>query len=261
MKQFLAKIYSIYALILFFIVLVPMFFIYPIVYLLAGKARMTYYVRINRVLLGLWAISCGIRVKFTGMEKIDKGKTYVITPNHCNMLDIPICAHSIIHNFRVLAKKELAKIPIFGQLISMTSILVNRANPESRVRSMNRMVNALKEGISLFIFPEGTRNRTHEPLKSFYDGAFRAAIEAQVPILPCVQLHYRDLQPVHTWMLYPGKIEFRVLDAIPTEGMTLNQVGELKNKVKSTILAVLLKDDNYWKNSTYTHEHQGVTSK
>jgi 1-acyl-sn-glycerol-3-phosphate acyltransferase len=75
------------------------------------------------------------------------------------------------------------------------------------------MVTSLKGGLSLLIFPEGTRNRTPEPTKDFYDGAFKAAIAAQVNVAPFVLINIRHLQPVDSKLVYPGRVTMRFLDS------------------------------------------------
>jgi 1-acyl-sn-glycerol-3-phosphate acyltransferase len=132
-------------------------------------------------------------------------------------------------------------------MLRMTSLGVDRANPESRKRSAEKMTESLKNGLSLLIFPEGTRNRTPEPTKEFYDGAFKSAILAQVNVAPFVLINIRHLQPVDTNVVYPGRITMRFLDPISTVGMTDADTETLKNKVRAMIDEVLRKEDVLYK--------------
>ena len=106
---------------------------------------------------------------------------------------------------------------------------------------MAHLKDVLKRGISILIFTEGTQNRTKEVLQPFYDGAFRIAIETQQPILPMVILNAGNLMPAGTLQAKPGKIKIVVNPEIPTEGLTLQDVQELKqrtfDRMKEMIIA------------------------
>jgi 1-acyl-sn-glycerol-3-phosphate acyltransferase len=105
------------------------------------------------------------------------------------------------------------------------------------------MVEWMKNGLSLLVFPEGTRNRTPEPTKEFYDGAFKAAIAAGADIAPFVLINIRDLQPVDSSLVMPGKITMRFLDPVTTKGLTEADAPALKEKVRGMISDVLRKED------------------
>jgi 1-acyl-sn-glycerol-3-phosphate acyltransferase len=132
--------------------------------------------------------------------------------------------------FRPLAKKELKKIPVFGWIAQAATIIVDRSSPESRKKSIDRLKAALREGISILIFAEGTQNRTKEILQPFHDGAFRVAIDTQEPILPMVVVGAGKLMPPGTINLKPGLIRIYVGQEISTVGLTVKDVPELKAK-------------------------------
>lgn len=159
------------------------------------------------------------------------------------MIDIPFTASCIDHYYKPLVKKELMSFPILGPLLRMTSLGVYRSSPESRKNVSVKMAEAMKNGLSLLIFPEGTRNRTPEPTKEFYDGAFKAAISAQANIAPFVLINIRHLQPVDSNLIYPGRVTMRFLDPISTAGMTEADTETLKNRVRAMIDEVLRKED------------------
>ena len=93
------------------------------------------------------------------------------------------CHWPYLTSLRPLGKKELLNIPVFGWILRSVAVLVDRSNPESRRKSVERLNKIFKRGISVIIFPEGTTNKTDKPLTPFYDGAFRIAIENQGPYL------------------------------------------------------------------------------
>lgn len=248
MRKVFFVIYSLYALILFFIVLIPMALIYVIIAIspLNDRNRIAVLCKINYYLLGGWAYACFMKIEVEGAELLDKNQTYVIAGNHVNMLDIPLCGVSIQHYMKPLGKKEIVKVPLLGLLFQLFAVLVDRSNEESRKKSMDSMLEVVKTGCSIAMFPEGTRNRSDAPLKHFHSGAFRLAIRAQIPVIPFVQLGLRELQPVTTWMLYPGTIKFKYLPPISTKGMTEDDADALRDQVHQLIEDTLYKEDSYW---------------
>jgi 1-acyl-sn-glycerol-3-phosphate acyltransferase len=147
-------------------------------------------------------------------------------------MDIPCIIRSIHQPLRILGKHEMVKYPVFGIIYRMVVVLVDRSSTEKRAKSVRALKAALQKGISIFIFPEGTFNETGKPLKDFYDGAFRIAIEMQTPIKPILfidthkRMHYKNI-----WQLNPGICRTVYLNEIPVDGYTLKEVLLLKNKV------------------------------
>lgn len=181
-----------------------------------------------------------IRVKIKGKEFIDEKKTYVIIANHLSQLDIPAYAMACRNTIRFLAKAELTKIPLMGYIIRKLYLSVDRSNKEARARSMHNMRKSLVEGISVFICPEGTRNRTEQPLLDFKDGAFRLAIEAQVPLAVLTVLDSQKLlSPLRPVELAPGTIHVFWDKPIETKGMTEKDIPALKEKARALMLSHL----------------------
>lgn len=179
---------------------------------------------------------CLIRVKIFGKEKIDPRKTYVFVANHLSQIDIVTTGYSVPKPVRFLAKAEILKIPFFGYMTKMLAIMVDRKNKESREKSVLYMVEELKRGHSIFIYPEGTRNRTDQPLKEFKDGAFRIAIMAQVPIAVQTLVGTKKVNNPEGIQLLPGTVELHWSLPIETTGMTLDDMPLLKEKVKQEML-------------------------
>ena len=173
-----------------------------------------------------------IRVKVHGREYIDENKTYVFVANHQSQIDIPIYAVACKNTLRYLAKKELTKIPLLGYVINKLYLSVDRSDKEARYRSMLNLRQSLEEGISVFICPEGTRNRTDKPLVEFKEGAFRLAIEAQVPLAALTLVDSKKLlSPEHGLELSPGTIDIIWDKPIDTTGMTEKDIPVLKERV------------------------------
>jgi 1-acyl-sn-glycerol-3-phosphate acyltransferase len=250
MKKILSVPYSFYVAVLFMTCLTILMILYiPLLLISNDRTRMRIIYFLNRIFLkGIWSTLSGIWVTVEGAENIDPNKTYVFVCNHSNALDIPFGASCIPHNYyKPLVKKELLSVPVMGVLLRITSLAVDRKSAESRKETSRKMAQWLKEGISLFIFPEGTRNRTEKPLKEFYDGAFKVAIAAEAEVAPFVYINLRALQPVDTKFIFPGKITMRFLPPIATKGMTEADTEGLKTKVYQQIEEVLLKEDSLFK--------------
>lgn len=251
MKKLLAKIYGLYAAAVFFL-LTPLmalvFFLISIYPFAEDKPKLIALYRFTNAMLWIWQLFTQVKMRTEGWEKFDKERQYIFVCNHVNMLDIAIWGRFFRYYARPLAKKEIQKIPFFGQLFTMTSIMVDRSSKESRAESMKVMTDALKRGVSIIIFPEGTRNRTDLPTKDFHQGAFKLAIQTQLPVLPIVLINLRHLQPVKTWELYWGdEIILRVLDPIATTGLTDMDAPDLSDKVKQIMEGELFRDDLYWR--------------
>jgi 1-acyl-sn-glycerol-3-phosphate acyltransferase len=123
--------------------------------------------------------------------------------------------------------------------------MVDRGNKEDRARSLVDLRRALDHGISILIFPEGTFNETEQPLKSFYNGAFRIAIETQTAILPVILLDAWDrMHHRHFFSLTPGKSRSVFLEPISVEGLTLDDMEVLKQRVYDIMEKTLSADRN-----------------
>jgi 1-acyl-sn-glycerol-3-phosphate acyltransferase len=180
----------------------------------------------------IWYLLIGIRHKDIFESPHDSNQQYIFVGNHSSYMDIPpivLFAHQPI---RVLGKYEMVKIPVFGLIYRAAVILVDRSNSDTRAKSVRALKAAIKNNISIFIFPEGTFNETADPLKSFFDGAFRIAIETQTPIKPILlvdtldRLHFKSI-----FSLSPGKNRVVYLKEVPVTGLGMSDIPDLREKV------------------------------
>lgn len=146
-----------------------------------------------------------IRVHVKRKHHLKKEGVYIFVSNHTSLLDVPVCALVTPVTFRYLSKEELVKIPFFGYIIRKLYLSVNRKDEESRARSLEEMKKSLRDGISIYLFPEGTRNNTNEPLKKFYDGAFKLSLDTGIPLVPMTIRNSGNL--LQGYKLKPGVIE------------------------------------------------------
>jgi 1-acyl-sn-glycerol-3-phosphate acyltransferase len=225
-------IYFVYALSLF-ILLMLIVLPFVLLSLFLGKIRGGNVIyQICRAWGTVWYLLIGIRHKEIYEQPHDRSRQYIFVCNHISYMDIPpivLIAHQPI---RVLGKYEMVKVPVFGWIYRAAVILVDRRDSDTRAKSVRALKSALKHHISIFIFPEGTFNETPNPLKDFYDGAFRIAIETQTPIKPLLfvdtldRLHYKSLL-----VLTPGVNRVVYLEEVPVDGLVLKDVKFLKDKV------------------------------
>ena len=242
MKFILKNIFGIFAASVFAVTLILVIPCYFIVFQFSSKERAPHLA--HRIISRNWARLLfpffAIKLKIEGMEKLKEDETYVFIANHRSQLDIPAFAVATKHTFRFLAKEELTKIPLLGYVIRKLYISVNRKDKVARARSMDRMMQSIKDGISVFICPEGTRNKTDVPLLDFRDGAFRLAIAAQVPLAPMVIIGSdKLLSPKHPVALSTGTLVCRWADPIPTKGLTESDLPQLKEKARLVMLEML----------------------
>lgn len=238
----LKVIYAILAAVLYVTLLifgVPVYFI--IFSLFPGKKAPHAGHRVTQVLAKIFYTCLLIRVKTKGKEMIDEKQTYVFIANHLSLLDIPAYALACKNTFRFLAKIELTRIPIMGYVIRNLYLSVDRSSGEARHKSMLNMRRSIEEGISVFICPEGTRNRTEQPLLDFKDGAFRLAIQAQVPLAVLTIIDSQKLlSPLRPVEMAPGTIHAIWDKPIDTTGMTEADLPALKEKTRALMLSHLV---------------------
>lgn len=177
----------------------------------------------------------------------DKSRQYIFVANHISYLDIPAIVCTLGQPVRILGKAEMSKVPLFGFIYRNAAVMVDRSSAEHRARSVRILKSVIRKGISIFIFPEGTFNESHQPLRSFYDGAFRIAIETQTPIKPLLFLDTYDRQHYRSVLsLNPGRSRTIFLDEIPVEGLTSKDVNSLKEQVYAIMEAKLLAYHASW---------------
>lgn len=229
----LQVLYGVYAILLF---LAIMFLIFPFVLLAALMGRIrggNMILRLCTLWADIWFPLILIFSRRIYEAPHDKQKQYVFVTNHISYLDSAVLVKVIRQPMRPLGKVEMAKIPFFGYIYKNAIVTVDRSNAANRAKSIRVLTSIIKKGISVFFFPEGTFNTTGQPLKEFYDGAFRLAIETQTPIKPVLFLDtYNRMHYDSVWSMTPGKCRAVFLEEIPVAGLNLTDVAALKLKTQ-----------------------------
>ncbi|MBY0425368.1 MAG: 1-acyl-sn-glycerol-3-phosphate acyltransferase [Cytophagales bacterium] len=217
--------------------------LYPFFYLaLQRKAWYSWGHQINRIWGHIVFTLCFIPYRPEFRSRLAKGQSYVYCANHTSFIDIPTIYMSVPGTFSFIGKISLGKVPLFGYMYSRLHILVDRKSPASRVGSLQKASDLIDEGGSISIFPEGTIPKQNPMLIEFKEGAFRLAIEKQIPIVPVtIPNNWLILPDDGKYLpdIKPCKIIFH--EPISTIGMTQENVKDLKEKTFNIISTELKK--------------------
>jgi 1-acyl-sn-glycerol-3-phosphate acyltransferase len=192
--------------------------------------------RISRIWTALILRMGGIVVKVRGSENIDPRQQYVFMVNHQSNLDIPILVQSLRDfQLRWIAKRELVWIPFFGWAMWASGhITVNRADPLDGFRSLNRAKERLAAGISIVVFPEGTRSRDGKLLR-FKKGGFLLAAQSNRPVVPVTINGSRQVLPAGAWQMKGGTIEVTISPPIAVAGFRPGNLRHLATQTRHAI--------------------------
>ncbi|MEQ1760374.1 MAG: lysophospholipid acyltransferase family protein [Vicinamibacterales bacterium] len=160
----------------------------------------------------------GVHVDVEGMERLVPGRTYVFVSNHQSIYDIPIIFWSLPYQLRIIAKASLGNFPFLGWHLRRTGhMLVDRRRPD-RARIFKWASRLTSEGLSLIVFPEGTRSRDGRVAR-FKGGSFYLALQAGLPIVPISVIGSRHVMLKGRLATYPGRVRMVIHDPIDTTGM------------------------------------------
>jgi len=212
-------------------------------FLLISTLRESWYgffFRVAKVWAAINLFGMGFIPKVKYLEKMKKGKSYLLVSNHTSMIDIMMMLYVSKNPFVFVGKKELAKYPLFGFFYKRTCILVDRQDSKSRHAVFYQAQERLNNGLSVCIFPEGgVPDDLSIVLDTFKDGAFRLAINHQIPIVPMV---FYDNKAKFSYKFFsgqPGILKAKVLPFIKTEGLSLQNKRQLNQTVREKIMAEL----------------------
>ena len=227
-----------------FVILFP-FFLVPIAF--PGQHKLVGI--LNRIWAkGLFIMSF-LPYKVECRSRLDLSTQYIFCPNHFSYLDIPTMGLNPVNTIFV-GKNEMANIPLFGFMYRRLHITVDRSQLKSRVKTFHRSIDALAEGKSLVIYPEGGICTQHPPVMApFKEGAFRAAIEKQIPIVPVTIPHNWIILPDGELLLHAGKIKVIFHEPINANEYSVDEVEALSARVRTVI-------ENELKQQTAHHEYR-----
>jgi 1-acyl-sn-glycerol-3-phosphate acyltransferase len=202
---------------------------YP-VYILSGKKVGKYLVRnLFVVILKI----CGVKVEREGLENVDKNERYLVVSNHQSVFDIPVIGAALPLNLRIFAKKELSRIPVFGQLMVLYDfVFVNRSNAREAVKDLKRAADKMKH-YSFLVFPEGTRTKDGTVGK-FKTGAISLAFDSREKILPVALVGVDKIMKPGKLIVNKGTVYIKIFEPVSIqEGESRKDIAEKLQKIIS----------------------------
>ncbi len=176
-------------------------------------------------------------VKVTGRENIDPQQSYVVVANHQSFYDVFVLYGFIGIDFKWVMKQEMRSIPGLGiGCEKLGHIFIDRSNPKAAVATIKSAQSKIVNGTSVLFFPEGTRSRDGV-LKKFKKGAFRFALDLNLPILPVTMVGTGDVLPSDSLDLLPGKVRLIINEPIPVDGLDAKDIPRLMDEVRSVFEA------------------------
>ncbi len=226
-KNILARIFALWAAIFFILTMLIFFIPMLLVGLWSEPKRTRIFHRLSQIWMAVFLTLTGVWIVRKGKKHFKKGECYIVICNHNTLMDVPVTTPWLPGANKSIAKIEMSRIPLFGIIYKRGAVLVDRKNEESRKASYSKMKEVLQMGLHMCVYPEGTRNKTKEPLQPFHSGAFRLAVDSGLSIIPAVLFNTNKILPNNkTFYYWPGKIEMHFLEPIPVNGMTTDQLKE-----------------------------------
>jgi 1-acyl-sn-glycerol-3-phosphate acyltransferase len=228
-KNILGRIFALWAMIVFVSSLIIVFF--PMLFIGLWKEPKRSYAMhgVFRTWMHVFFFLTGVRLKVRGRENFKNGENYVVVYNHNSLMDVPVSVPFTPGANKTIAKIEMARIPVFGLVYKRGSVLVDRKNEESRKKSYVEMKEVLDWGLHMCIYPEGTRNKTNQPLQRFHSGAFRLSFESGKAVLPAIIFNSANVLPRKFFFFWPATIELHYLE--PVYPIQFHSAEELKEHV------------------------------
>jgi len=188
----------------------------------------------GRVFYPLASLITGIKSQYLNPGAENENQPCIFVVNHQSALDILVFGWHYPNRTVLIGKKEIWYVPFFNIFYwAGRNIFIDRKNRTNSIAGLDQAVEHIeKHKASIWIFPEGTRNRTDQPLLPFKKGAFHMAIKAQVPIVPIVASSMRSFMNWDARLLKPGKVIVKVMPPIPTTGMSGDDLEPLMHRVR-----------------------------
>ena len=239
-KNILARILALWALLVFTSTLLIVFLPFWIIGLWKEPKRSYIMHGIFRGWMIVFFFLTGIRLRVKGKENFRKGENYIVVYNHNSLMDVPVSVPFTPGANKTIAKIEMTRTPLFGIVYKRGSVLVNRKNEESRKLSYVKMKEVLNMGLHMCIYPEGTRNKTGQPLQRFHGGAFRLSFDSGKSILPAIIFNSSKVLPRKFFYFWPTRIELHYLP--PMSPASFPSDDKLKDEVFSVMKEYYVKN-------------------
>jgi len=230
-KEIFARIWALWAAIAF--ISTMLLFLIPFLmfcYFRKDPEKTIWFNRYSRYWINSFLFLTFSPLKIRGRENFAAGENYIVLCNHNSFMDVPITTPAIPGGNKTIAKIGLSRIPLFGLLYKTGSVLVDRKNDASRKESFNKMKDVLAMGLHMCLYPEGTRNKTKQPLRPFHNGAFRLALDTGKSIVPALIFNTRKVLPANkVFYAMPHRVEIHFLEPVAVNAG--ENVGKLRERV------------------------------
>lgn len=237
MKLLKYPFWILYRIWFYILVALPILALFPILLISISKESWyPFFFKLARFWAKFILFGMGFNYKIEKEQIPENDKSYMFIANHTSMVDIMLMLACIENPFVFVGKKELAKIPLFGFFYKRTCILVDRSSEKSRKAVFIRAQRRLESGLSICIFPEGGVPDHKIELDDFKDGAFRLAINHQIPIVP---LTFGDNKKRFSYVFFsggPGKMRIKIHKFLSTEGLKVGDTKTLNNNAREIVL-------------------------
>lgn len=231
-KEIAGRIFAFWAMASFIASFLVFYIPSMLTWLLPEPGGQRVFIGIARVWMHIWLRLVGCPVRVTGKEHFQQGQAFIVVCNHNSLMDVPLSSPFIPGPNKTIAKTSFVKIPLFGFYYMKGSVLVDRNSEQSRRQSYEKMKAVLAKGMHMCIYPEGTRNRTAEPLKKFHDGAFRLATGTGTAIIPAIIFNTKKVLPLHkTFFFWPHRLQLHFLPPVPVNGQSTENLRETVYRV------------------------------
>lgn len=185
-----------------------------------------------------WIVrSFGVQIQAEGVENVPTHAPVILMSNHQSLFDIAAIVLTLPRtvSWRFVAKRELTRVPIFGQvLVASGHIIIDRGDRARAVESLHRAAERIRAGTTVIVFPEGTRSSDGH-LRLFKSGPFHLALEAQVPIIPVTVSGSQRITPKGELRIHPGVVKIVYGKPIATRGLSIEQRKQLADRVRDAI--------------------------
>lgn len=239
LKKFFILIWRIW---FYFLLGFPILVMFPLLLLSSSREKWyPYFFFFARIWATVILYGMGFIPQVKKGQKFEKDKSYMLVSNHTSMTDIMLMLYIMKKPFVFVGKKSLAKIPLFGFFYKRTCILVDRGNPKSKKAVFESAQKRIQDGTSICIFPEGgVPDDISIVLDTFKDGAFRLAVDHQIPIVPII---FHDNKNRFSYSFFtgsPGKMRVKIHPFISTEGKKQADKKVLRDEIREVIYNELM---------------------
>ena len=236
MAVFKYPFWVLYRIWFYILVALPIVVLFPILFISISREQWyPYFFKLARFWAKFILIGMGFRYQILIEETPNPKKSYMFVANHTSMADIMLMLVTVKNPFVFVGKQELAKIPLFGFFYKRTCILVDRNSAKSRQSVFLRAQRRLKQGLSICLFPEGGVPEEYILLDTFKDGAFRLAINHQIPVVP---ITFQDNKKRFSYTFFsggPGRMRSKIHKFIKTDGLTIAETKSLNEMTRAVI--------------------------